>query len=1154
MTITTIQRTPKQYMKVYKIDVIDRKDPLKQLNGTLKDIKDTLIDELKKKNGLKINITLKVMFEKIVKKTIDVGDEFVVDDEGNIIEDEFEYVYKSAYFTTKAKTILNEEDIETVLHEANEEIINKVGNWISEGSGWTIDEVIHHYLNIIKYMPLHGSSYIELPEGLRNRKALVNIKNNDTLCFMWCHLAYLFPADQNPNRVSKYKPYTGNVFYEGIKFPVTLDQIPKIEDRNDIRFNIFGYENETIYPLYISKKNYEPLCEMLLINEGEKSHYVWIKDFNKLMFRQTKYEGRKHFCRYCLQCFSKDDVLQKHIPNCLVINEEQGIKMPEKGESIKFKNCSNQLSVPFVIYCDIEALLVKTDSIKSYDSSESFTEEYQNHVDCGYAYKVVCCYDDKYSKPVETYRGPDAVYWLIKNILEEEKYCKKIKKEHFNKDMIMTRKDIESFQNSDRCHICNKTYEEGERKVRDHCHVTGKYRGSAHESCNLNFKLTNRIPVIFHNLRGYDSHFIMQQIGKFTDKINVIPNNMEKYMAFMIGKNLVFLDSFQFMSQTLDALVKNLPEFKYMNHDLLKRKGVYPYDYMDSFERFNETELPTKDKFYSLLNNEHISDSDYEHAKNVWNTFNIKNLGEYHNLYLETDVLLLTDVFENFRKTCLEYYKLDPCHYFTSPGLAWDAMLKMTGVKLDLIHDVDQYLMIEKGLRGGISYISKRHSQANNPYLKDFNPDDETKYIMYLDSNNLYAWAMKQNMPTGSFKWVNGITKGHKNYIVECDLEYPEELHNLHDDYPLAPEKLIVKDSWLSDYSLDIKRKFDIPSSNVKKLIPNCMSKKKYVLHYRNLELYESLGMKVTKIHRILQFDESPWLKKYIDFNTEKRKLAKNAFEKDFFKLMNNSVFGKTMENLRKRINVKLVTNEDKLIKLASKPNYISSKMFNDNLFAVHSIKECLLLNRPAYVGMCILDLSKLLMYDFHYNYIKQKYNHNARLLFTDTDSLCYEIKTEDVYNDFYEDKHLFDFSDYSPDSKFYDSTNKKVIGKFKDEACGIPIREFVGLKSKLYSYVLDNEKSVKKCKGIKKNVVKNEIMHENYKDVLFNKSQSLHQMNVIRSDKHKIKSITVNKISLSCYDDKRYILSDGVNTMSFGCSDLKDVKEVIEKMLSEVP
>ena len=446
----------------------------------------------------------------------------------------------------------------------------------------------------------------------------------------------------------------------------------------------------------------------------------------------------------------------------------------------------------------------------------------------------------------------------------------------------------------------------------------------------------------------------------------------------------------------------------------MARRGKYPYDYMDSFKKFKE-QLPTKEEFYSILNNEHISDEDYKHVQNVWNTFSLKNMGEYHDLYLASDVLLLADVFENFRKTCLEYYKLDP-----------------------------------------------------------------SKYIMYLDANNVYGWAMIQYLPTGGFRWmtekqINKIDLAkykediEKGFILEVDLKYPEELHDLHNDYPLGPEKVKVTNKILSKYCKKISDKYNISTGLVYKLIPTLGDKEKYVLHYRNLQLYTDLGLKVTKVHRVLEFNQSPWLKQYIDFNTEKRKNAKNDFEKDFFKLMNNSVFGKTMENIRKRVDVRLVTDENKLLQLASKPTYVSSKIFNENLVAVHKIKETLTLNRPAYVGMCILDLSKTLMYDFHYKYIKKNYGDKAKLLFTDTDSLTYEIEAEDVYQKFWNDKDKFDNSDYPESSPYFDKTNKKVIGKFKDEAAGVPICEFIGMRSKMYSYIKDNQKGGKTAKGIKK-------------------------------------------------------------------------------------
>ena len=1149
--IKQIDKALNGFVKSYEIDLRNDKDPLIQMQNTRKGVERQLSILLNEMKGLKYVETLKVTFEKISSDVI---------------------IEKSAYFNSASQTIINQVGISESLKISSENIINKIAQWISEGSGWTVKEINDHYLNIAKYEPMKGSSYIQLPEELRNSaKGLINMKNKDNECFRWCHIRHINPQEKYPQRIKKVdKQYIEKLNYSGIEFPVCIKHYNKIEKQNSININVFGYENKQPYPIYISKEKNEDHMELLLITANENNHYVLIKDFNKFMYNQTKHEHRKHFCMHCLQCFSSDRVLSNHKDICIQVNGTQAIKMPTKDNNIlKFNNFHKQQPVPFVIYADFEAITEKIHGCQQ-EGKKSYTEAYQKHTDCGYGYKVVCCYDDKYTKPIQLYRGENAVYKFMENILEEVKWCKKVMKKHFNKPLKMSNEDEQEFKKSTRCHICDKKYNEEDVRVRDHCHITGVFRGSAHQDCNLKLKMKPeeiKIPVIFHNLRGYDSHFIMQKLGQIVKKhtyknnkgedkqmnINAIPNNMEKYMAFMLGNHLTFIDSFQFMSSSLDKLVSNLPaealkytseRFKKEKLSLMTRKGVYPYDYMDSFDKFNKTELPTKEEFYSILIDEHISNEDYTHAQNVWNTFKLQTMGEYHNLYLKSDILLLADVFENFRRTCIQYYKLDPCHYFTSPGLSWDAMLKMTNIKLELMTDINMFQFIEKGMRGGISYIANRYGKANNKYMKEYDEKAPSKYIMYLDANNLYGWAMSQYLPTGGFRWmtekqISELNKykenSEKGVILEVDLEYPKELHNLHNDYPLAAESVRVNKNMLSDYCKKIATKYNRSTGQVHKLIPTLSNKEKYVLHYRNLQLYLDLGLKLKKIHRVLEFDQSPWLKQYIDFNTQKRTQAKNAFEKDFFKLMNNSVFGKTMENLRKRVDVRLVTNEKKLLKMASKPTFVFSKIFNENLVAVHKIKEVLTLNRPAYVGMCILDLSKTLMYDFHYNYIKQKYGDKAKLLFTDTDSLTYEIQTEDVYQDFWNDKDRFDNSDYPESSPYFDKTNKKVIGKFKDEAAGIPITEFVGLRSKMYSYIKDNKKVGKTAKGIKKNIIKNNIKHEDYKNVLINNKQIHHTMKTIRSSKHQLGSYEINKVSLSCFDDKRYIANDGINSFAYG-------------------
>ena len=299
----------------------------------------------------------------------------------------------------------------------------------------------------------------------------------------------------------------------------------------------------------------------------------------------------------------------------------------------------------------------------------------------------------------------------------------------------------------------------------------------------------------------------------------------------------------------------------------------------------------------------------------------MKSLKDYHDLYNQTDILLLADVFENFRDICIKNYNLDPAHYYTAPGLAWDATLKVTEVKLELLSNMDILVMVEKGIRGGVSVISQRHGKSNNTYMGDEFEKPST-YITYLDANNLYGWAMSKPLPTHGFKWMKPKeVENWRNYscILEVGLEYPKELHDLHNDYPLAPERIEI--------------------DKIEKLIPNLGDKEKCIVHYKNLKQYLSLGLKLTKIHRRRKMEESRWLEKYITLNTDLRTAATNEFEKDFFKLMNNSVFGTTMENIRNRVDIKLVNNKKQAQKLAAKPNFEHCNIFCEDLVAIHMKK-----------------------------------------------------------------------------------------------------------------------------------------------------------------------------------------------------------------------
>ena len=433
--IKELNRALKGHAKSYGIELQDNLNPLNHFTKTKELVESHLESLLKDKKGFKFIEILEVMFEKdsIDSKT------------GKRVS-----IYKTAFFNGKAKTITKASDIEHELNMSRQDILNVIDKWVSEGSGWVIDRIDSHYINVTTYTPLHGSSYIELPMELKNRKkGLINIKNKDDECFRWCHIRHLNPQEKNPQRINKVdKEMINELNYDGIEFPVSQKHYNKVEKQNNIRINVFGYEKGQPFPIHISKETFEDQMNLLLITEDEKKHYVLIKDFNAFMYNQSKHKERKHFCMYCPQCFSSERILANHANNCLTINGAQAINMPKQGENIpKFNNFHKQLPVPFVIYANFEAITKKVQGCKQSEEMEneknkrSYTEANHTHEDCGSAYKVICCYDDKYSKPIQMYRGENAVYKFMEKMLEEVEYCKAVVKKRFNKPLVMTEDD-----------------------------------------------------------------------------------------------------------------------------------------------------------------------------------------------------------------------------------------------------------------------------------------------------------------------------------------------------------------------------------------------------------------------------------------------------------------------------------------------------------------------------------------------------------------------------------------------------------------------------------------------------------------------------------------------------------------------------------------
>jgi len=1063
-----------------------------------------------------------------------------------------------------------------------------------------------------------AGSYIELPEEIAKKRACINIKNTDNKCIVWSII-----ASKNSSALEKAKNYRTSVLEPYIKdciepenqvYPINIQtDIVKFERLNNLKINVYEFNKKSkkIDVIYNNRSRNENVLNLLLITKDDISHIVWIKDLSKLLRIDSNHEKR-FWCSQCLsKSYSTQEMLNKHLELCnkheaiATVYPKKSVEGEKKPEDkVSFYNYGNKFKHPFSIYMDFEATLEKCNS-KEEDNIEvdEKTQKYQKHIanSCGYKFN---CIHDEYSEPVKIINNADENKLLEEVIIDIERLALKAYKltQQNRSKYDLSSKEYELHRSTKVCNECKCKFTETNKKVVHHDHISSKYISTLCNTCNLQYVYKKFIPVFIHNLKGYDAHFLVPALNSYgfkqdsTENISCIPCNEEKYISFSkkiivdtyiknkkqynVWYEIRFVDTLAFMASSIDKLTENLKagcktdnelklafknSSKHFNNSDLKfkamiSKGVYPYEYIDSYEKLYEKQLPPKEKFYSVLNDTNIKDSEYETAKNVWSLFDCKTMLDYHNLYLTSDVLLLADIFEAFKEVCYKIYDLDATYYYTAPGLSWDSFLKHTNevylnkfnkkFEIELITDADMYLFFESSIRGGLSQISKRYAKANNKYMSDYNESIQESYILYLDANNLYGAGMISYLPQSDFQWNNEIWTDDKvlklsdtgdfGYLFDVDIHYPEKLHDLHNGYALASQNMIITNDLLNDWQIK-----DRKENKIEKLCTSFKDKKNYGINYRLLKLYIELGLEI-KYNRVLQFKQSNYMESYIMKNTNERINAKNDFEKDFYKLMNNAVYGKTMENVRNRINFKLISSEEQALNLRNERQRYT--IFNENLVGVHMCKKEVKLNKPIFIGQTVLDESKLVMQNFHYNFMLKKIERkNIDLLFTDTDSLCYHIKNVDPYKIMKENKDYFDLSAFPKTHELYDPKNKKVIGKFKDEAVDGPfhvITEFVGLRSKLYAYLTDDNKEHKKCKGVKKSVVDKQITLNDYNHTLNTKESKTVQQNVFRSYKHQLFTEKVTKVALSANDDKTFILNNNVECLTFGHYKINQIKK----------
>lgn len=1116
---------------------------------------------------------------------------------------------KTGYILTNLSPVYSKENAE---ENANQLINNLIEQGISRttsdvsGSQWILKTIDKIFINVCKYSSYMGAGTtkreIKIPDRIR-AKGCLSYEESSDYCLFHCIFKSGVLGSRSQEVISQ-------VTLERYPPETKLSGISRIEKDFGIAINVFSYEDDGgyIFPVRISQ------CVEDQVEEDEAndtfnpakgivnvflydSHFHLIRSFNRFAGSQGKRNNK--YCFFCLNGFMNVARRNSHMASCRKNTPALLLVPPKENHEgkkpiLKFTNRANCFVQPFIGYADFESLLMKP------TAGDSSGRVMHNHVVFSYAC-VILGLEDKVEhqrqyvqrKPEMRPPAVDLLLFLIQTYKKVEQFIQ------LNEPVNLTDAERQKHIDTDICHICGGCFEfdECSDRVIDHDHITGRYRGAAHRSCNIMYRPSPWLTVFFHNLTSYDHHPILcaiahDEVRDLIDDVSVIPLSSEKFTTLTItthnGAKLRFCDSMRFMNASLDSLSQmlikdeglELLKWKFGSlYPLLSKKQVFPYEYFNSYDVLRKTELPDHSSFFNTLTGCNVSDIDYQHAKSVYAQTRCKNLCDYMLVYLWVDVLLLAEVFQQLRRLCHRQYRLDPCHYVSMPQLAFDAALLQSQIELELITDIDQILFLKAGIRGGISMISKRYSKANNPLMgPHYDPTIEPdKYILYHDINNLYGAAMCFSLPVSGFNWVPdskytdvidellvmSTTKSTHGYIFEVDLCYPSCLHDTHNDLPLAPERTCIDASLLSDYQ---RAHCDGSHSKFEKLVPHFYERERYVVHYVALKYYLEKGMKITKVHRVLSFNQSPWLKEYIEKNTKRRQQETSTFGRDFYKLMNNSVYGKTMENLWNRKEVKVCWKTENLLKFANKPWFQSFEIIAPNLSLFVMKKKKIVLNKPFYLGLAILDISKFFFYSNWYDGYLKLWPGNCKLLMCDTDSYIMELTCTAAdrltpYDDMitvarrtYRNKKysnlLLDTSNFDANSEYEElshlyeagKNNKSKVGFVKDEMGNKAITRFAGIALKAYGIEYYDPRTgdiseTLKAKGCPSKTLRESFNFGTYETLVQEGISHVYADVVgIESRKHQIRTYKTKKKCLTSLDTKRWFdRSSNYETTAFG-------------------
>lgn len=1052
------------------------------------------------------------------------------------------------------------EALTNLIESACMNLLSQLDSFSQEGSGWTLEEVLEFHLNAAAFSPLSGGCFTKsIPAWIKRTRAIIDLRLTGEECFRYSVLASLLSISHknlSNKSLDFYNKHASLIDVSNLKFPVKINTIASFENKNPlIAVNVFGVEKskKNFYPIRVSTRRGEKICvvDLLYIN----NHFVAITNKSRLFSSSlSKNEHKRYFCDWCIHSFASKKACNLHVELCQQ-NAPQKTYLPSHDfAKLKFSNVQYTEVQDFFIALDFECILPVISSVDG-PCNSSWTRFTQKHVVCNFAFCTIDSSGNLFTQPV-VYTGQDAGVVLLRQLQAETERILNLPPRPM---LPLTEAEKERVSRAVVCEKCLRPFPNGVR-VRDHSHYTGRFRFVLCQGCNLQLKMRKTVTVLAHSLGSYDQFLILEAISKIfnpaVDKLTIIPRTLEKWKSFTFNK-IKFVDSLAFMATSLEKIVQTLgaSDFRIFEQhfqdkklrDLLKNsKQIVCYEYLTSFETLNEPSLPAYRDFYSSLTDSNISLNDYNECLNIYKAFDCKCIKDYLELYVKCDVLLLACCVQNFRLVNHNQYGLDPLHFISAPSFYYQACLKMSGVVLDLFEQPDMYLMIENGIRGGLSQVFERHSKPNNDLLPTYDPLKPSSHCLLLDQNSLYAAAQYHfKMPLGDYQWlksneiknldVNSLdVHSDVGYIFYLDLDYPDSIKEATKIFPLCPTSTKITYDMLSHYQKQWLSENNVryPKS-VSKLVATQMNKPNLTIQLAPLQVYLRLGMVIRKIHRVLRYRQSYWLRDWVRFNTEQRKLATTKFEKNTYKLAINSTFGSFLLCKRKQRKVILVANEKQLKRVVSSPHFTNANVVHDRLCVVESRPSYVFLDRPYILGFCILDHSKAIVYDYFYNTLLKTFKNRLSLQYCDTDSYFLTLKSSNIVEDLRKISDSLDTSNYEPTHPLYSVENEGRLLCVKDEMAGNPIAEAIFIKSKCYS-ILCNNVCTKKLKGVSKRAVEKKLTFNHYKSCLEENKRIFVQQMQIESKDFQLYTSKSNRLAISCFDDKSFYL-DALNCQPHG-------------------